>query len=476
MSNAVAFCEPSPRRHAGPIGPALRVFGVFVLASVLAGAQPDRGESLLLGAGTATPRAHVALDPWLPTGSPVFGAVMRPAETQEPAACSRSYPVCVHRAQGVEAQTALAVLQALEKAYERLVLAMGLPAFLPDFGRGGTDGLDAYVRAGSELELTVGYDWPELDYADRAAAFCVLQVPTGAGLDRVATHCVGEAIALRLDASESPGTRSGFATQLWLASGRIDGADLAAIDDLQSNPQLGIASPELGASAEGMGLFLEFLDATLSRSGAGVLSSALLALSSGKTAPQALLWDNEPDIFDVLRDSLPGGPRQMAQLMADFAVTRGFLGDRDDGAHLPSLSHAGAFGRVRFDWVMDFSSLPRRVASARPLQPSGSMYVWLNLKDVPADATLAVQAEWEPPAAFGWVLVKVDEKGRELSRVHLPFRQRDTRVEQTLVGLDQAAAVIVAGINLGGIDPSHPFDPDVTPFEPHSCTVYLARI
>jgi hypothetical protein len=202
----------------------LRVFGAFVLVSVLAGAQPDQGGSLLLGASPPAPRAPVALDPWLPTGSPVFTAVVRPAQGQEPAACSLSYPLCVHRV-GVPGQTAHAVLQALEKAYEQLVLAMGLPSFLPDFGRGGTDGLDVYVRAGNRLELSVSYDCPELDFADRAAAFCVLDLPANAGLDRVATQCVGEAIALRLDASESPHTRRGFATHLWFAAGQPSAAD-----------------------------------------------------------------------------------------------------------------------------------------------------------------------------------------------------------------------------------------------------------
>ena len=42
--------------------------------------------------------------------------------------------------------------------------------------------------------------------------------------------------------------------------------------------------------------------------------------------------------------------------------------------------------------------------------------------------------------------------------------------------LDEARAVLIVGTNLEGIDLSHPFDPDVAPFEPHTATVYLVRL
>ena len=46
------------------------------------------------------------------------------------------------------------------------------------------------------------------------------------------------------------------------------------------------------------------MDSTRSRTAPGLLATSLFALASGKTAPGAAHWDNEPDLFDVLRASV----------------------------------------------------------------------------------------------------------------------------------------------------------------------------
>jgi len=104
------------------------------------------------------------------------------------------------------------------------------------------------------------------------------------------------------------------------------------------------------------------------------------------------------------------------------------------------------------------------------------MYVWLQLDRPIDDLTLGFQAEWEAPVAFSWVLVRVDAQGRELSRVYAPVPQRGTQTDQRMVDFTGTAAVLVAGTNVGGVDPNHPFDPDVVPFEGHGCTVYLTAL
>jgi hypothetical protein len=100
----------------------------------------------------------------------------------------------------------------------------------------------------------------------------------------------------------------------------------------------------------------------------------------------------------------------------------------------------------------------------------------LDLDQPVQGETLAFQAEWEPPVNFQWTLVRVDSVGHELSRINAPFQQRATKVEQQLVNLEGAAGVMVVGINLGGVDLAHPFDPDIAPAEPHECTVYLTKL
>jgi hypothetical protein len=373
--------------------------------------------------------------------------------------------------------TARQALAALERAYDRVVLAMRLPAPLADGGLGGTDGLDLYLTAGAEAQLNIGQDPSVLGPFDQASAFCRLEAPEQALLDRAATLCVGEAIASRLDPAEGPHLRRSLATQLWLVTGRPSFADLAAVDEVQSNPQVSIASRARSRSSEGAAIFLEFLGEAFSATGPGVLETSVLSIAAGATAPAAFQWDNEPDIFDVLRRTLDDKPRRMAELMSDFAVARAFVGTRDDGAHLPTLDWTGSFGRVRFDWALDLSSLPRRVAARYPVEPTGSIYVWLGIDQaVPVGTVLGFRAEWEPPVAFSWVLVRVGAGGEELSRVTAPIQAHATLVEQTLEDLQDVAGVLVVGVNLGGVDPAHPFDPDVEPFEAHSCTVYLTKL
>jgi hypothetical protein len=417
--------------------------------------------------------SSIALDPWLPTGAELAARTERPVEAAPPG-CSFVAPVCVHRGAGVPAQTARGALQALEQAFGRLVGAMRLPQPLPDHRAGGGPELDLYLRAGRHAKLVVEHDFPDASRFDRAPAFCVLHGADRSLLERDASLCVAEAIAWRLDASTTPHVRRAYATHLWLASNRPSTLDAQALDDLQSQPELAVVTRDRTARSEGAAIFFEHLDQALGASHPGVLATALLASAAEKTPPGAWQWDNEPDVMDVLRHTA-GTPRAMAELMGDFAISRAFIGDRSDG-RIPALDWAGAFGRVRFDWVIPFSSLPRRVMAARPLEPTGSIYIWLALDRVSSDATLGFQAVWEPPVAFRWTLVRVAPDGRELGRLHPAFQERGTQVEQTLVDLTGAAGILVVGTNLGGVELKHPFDPDVAPFEPHACTVYLAKL
>lgn len=471
--------RPPRRRHRGPL---LWILVAGLLSSAGATAQSRRPPKLfegplLYGGGSALPRLPpVAHDPWLPTGAQVAATLARPADGAEPPACSFRYPVCVHRGPGVTGDTALAALAAMEQAYERLVVAMDLPAPLPDMGLGGSDALDLYLRAGGDKGFRSEHDLPLPGRFDTASAFCVLDSAARTPLDRAATQCVGEAIAWRLDAGLTPFERRAYATDLWWIVGHPTSLDLQAIDDLQIDPQGGIAGRDLSPLAEGSALFYEFLDTTEGVSGPGRLPTALIAMAAQKTDPRAWEWDNEPDVFDILRHTLGDSPRRMADLLGRLAVDRAFLGARDDGTHLPSMMWAGNFGRVRFAWSFPYSSLPRRVAPEYPLMPTGSAYIWLSLDKVSAKSSLGFRADWEAPVAFKWTLVRVGHDGTELSRMEVKYEESATHAEKEMVNLDGAAGILIVGTNMGGADLSHPFDPDVAPYEPHSFTVYLAAM
>jgi hypothetical protein len=439
--------------------------------SALAGTA-RRDPPLLFGAGPHVARPPVAIDPDLPTGAPFAAQLDRPHSTG--AACSERLPVCVQRGVGVSGAQALQALGALELAYERVVEALALPAPLGDEGHGGSDALDWYLDA-EHAELVTERDAVRFDAFDSAAAFCVGNVVDPWLMQRDATLCVGEAIAKRLDPAETPALQRAFATELWWLTGRVTAPDVQAIDDAQAHPERALAgrSAQPNASAA---LLLDFMERARSSQGSGGLIASLFSASAGSHESGALEWNNEPDMFDVLRHSLDEDTLKMAALLGDYAVSRAFLGDRDDGTHPPYAEWAGAFGRPRYDWVLKFSSLPRRVHASRPLEPTGIELVWVDLDEVPLGTSLGFEAEWEAPVAFKWRLISLDDQGREMARVDVPFQERGRSAEGRVVNLLSVRAVLAIGINMGGVDLAHPFDPDLDPFEPQSCTLYFASM
>jgi len=81
-------------------------------------------------------------------------------------------------------------------------------------------------------------------------------------------------------------------------------------------------------------------------------------------------------------------------------IARAFVGTRSDAMHLTGTERFGDFGRVRFEWSIPFTSLPRRLAPTRPIDPTGATYVWIDLRSAPAGARLAFRMEWEAPVLF----------------------------------------------------------------------------
>ena len=288
--------------------------------------------------------------------------------------------------------------------------------------------------------------------------------------------CVANAILLGLDAAESPFVRQAIASHLWHSLGAPSPLDLDAVDTVQANPQLGLAARDVSPVGPGAALLFDYLDVRFRAGAAGLLAPALVQLSRGATAPGALRWNNEPDVFDVLRAALASSSVRFDDVMLDFAVERAFLGARDDGGHRPELDWLGDAGRVRFDWVLSASSLPRRVAPRRPLEPFGAAYSWLVLDRVTLGKALAFRAEWEPPATFRWALLTLAGDGRVLRRFDLPYVQNASSSERSIVEYDGAEFVLIVGTNLGGIDLAHPFDPDHEPFEPHGFTLYVTEL
>lgn len=446
---------------------------VLVLSSGLAASRQDEDRPLLLGGALPTKKREIRLDPRLPTGAMrEFSA--RPAPVGELRACSFTRPVCVHGPPADEAKVARA-LAAMELAHERVVIALGMPSPASDGMRGGSEALDLYLMEQGPL-LDVGLDAQAFGAFDSGSAFCRTAATTTTALERVATQCLGEAIARGLDAGTTPHGARAFATHLWWVTGKPTALDAEALDNFQASPDRAPYRRDLNSTSEGAAAWFELLEATRGRGTAVGMASALVTLAASTTPVESPRWNNEPDVLDVLRHTLKDDPFQFSQLLNQWSIRRAFVGSRDDGSGAPSLRWSGDFGRVRFDWRLKYSELPRRVAAKYPIEPTAASYVLLELDDVALGATLGFQAEWEAPVAFAWTLIQLDKEGHELKRLDVPFKENARSTEQRLSNFETAAYVLVVGTNMGGIDKDHPFDPDIAPYEPESCTVYLVRL
>jgi hypothetical protein len=413
-------------------------------------------------------RPAAPVDPSLPQGRDMARAVPRPPPDPTPG-CSFRRPVCVHRGAEVSGAAALEWLEALEVAYERVVLGLGAPAPLPDFAHGLGPELDLYLEA-STAPLRTESDVGLAVTRDSGSAYCVVGV-NEVPVDRTATLCLGEAIAHRLDTAEPTAAHRALAEHLWLATGRPTSADVAVVDHAQAYPDRALLERD-GPSGPLLLLF-EHLDR---RGGVPTgIALAMVALAAGPPTHPSMRYHNEPDLLDVWRAS--HGPRasDIGRAALGFAIARAFTGTRSTGEHLPSLDFTGDAGRVRFDWSVPLSSLPRHLATT-PVGPLGATYLWLAI-DAPTDGvTLALQVEWEGPVSFAWSLVTVDGSGRLLGRFDVPYRERARHAERTLADLSGARGVLVVGTQLGDIAVAYPYDPDFSPHERHAASVHLARL
>jgi len=462
--------QPLARRLGWPLLQRLkRGSSLAALLAILALANTAHGDSVLLG---PTPRPHAVraqLDPSLPTGAERWsqldlGKVGR-------LRCSPGRPLCVGSFSATEGHAA-AALAALETAWNHLVIDLGLPEpRSSDSGEPLTWVLEPTSRStlGVLLRPRLGLPF------DSASVVC----RSGANnprldLERDAHLCVGEGIAARLDAGETPRNRRAYALSLWWSLGKPRDRDVQAIADSAHRDWQSPLGRDDIENAPLTALLLEYFDRVRGTAAIDATQTGLFALSAQHSDPSAPRYQNDPDVFDVLRRSLDDDHAKLAQMWRSWAVARALLAQHT-GA-LTRLGWVGDLGRLEPAWTLPVSSLPRRVAPTFPLAPLGMVAVRVPV-DQPLDhQMLGLQVAWEPPSAFVWTVLKLGPGDREMGRIDLAYQQRATMAEQRLVLDPKVESLLILGINLGGIDLVHPPDPDHAPFEAHGCTVYLARL
>lgn len=396
-------------------------------------------------------------------------------------ACSFREPVCVHAQGGTSDALVLETLEELERARTTLVRALGLPAPLGDGSLGGTSAFDVYLVDGvpGAMDVTSAViterDEPVIGELDRASAFALLdRHVTGCARRNLVTRAVASAIGYGIDAAEDASIRESRAAYLAELVAPCDEVTRPLVDDFQRHPEravFGHASPTTGL------LFPWYLDTSLGAGHPGVLPYALTATSRQRTPSGSFTFLDEPDIFDSLRGALftKSPPQKLSDVLLDFAVARAFVGDRDDGMHLPETRWTGKSGRVRFEWSVPFTSLPRSLAPRSPIAPTGASYLWVDLQGAPKGSRVTFRAEWEPPVLFRWAIVRVNRDGTEASRVTVTGQDGTTVAERVIEGIDDLAGLLIVGTNTGDVGLQRPFDPDEQPAEPHGYVVTLWR-
>ncbi len=447
--------------------------GALLSSSEARGQNAQREAPLLLGGPLERDESAAPIDAALPKGA-IRWHQSRPVSPDEARRCSHKRPVCVH---GGPPELRAQSLLALETAYDRVVYGARLPAPQPDDGAGGGDELDWYLAAGRASADTPWADTAPPDAGqpevlvtplpsrgfDRAAAYCVGQ---GADLERAATLCVGEASAAARAPALGPAQRRAYASHLGWTVRVPTAEDEEAIFRTQHAPERGVLGRRLDELSSGDGLFFEYLDRLGELRAPAVTSTSALSLAATRTDAGSLRWHAEPDIADVVRSTFSYQRERVARFWDEFASAR-FLVARPGSW----LSWPGDSASVRRAWTIKSSSLPRNLVLPRPLSPTGSAYVVVEMDH--ARSLVAFRATCEGPVAWVWSALRFDAQGHELARVHIPFQERKSVTEQRISQLDDTRLLVLVGTNLGGVDLAHPFDPDHEPSEPHGCTVYL---
>ncbi len=400
-----------------------------------------------------------------------FGVQVQRPKT-EAAMCSFQEPICIHAATGTTEQAVVQALATAERAM-RLFRGLGLPPPMPDGSRGGSSAFDVYLGSPSQLApdpfvapnfgsrahvdpvpASVGFDRP----ASYATVFPGRPGPA-CGFDSDIARVVSQGMILAIDGGIQEGLLAAHSS--WLAHAAAPCAPLAleAIDRVQRRPDLAIVAASADSLSGNM-LFPWFLDDVYGTGTHGAVMTALFATSCQLTPSGNRFYVNEPDTFDALRQVTLDRQMNFGELLIEYAIARAFMGDRSDAAHLVDVDWLDTLGRVRFEWAFGWKDLPKRVAPAYPLEPTGAAYIWVDLADKPANAEALIVADWEATHVFQWAVVRMDESGREIGRHLLGGIFGEAQAQLQLRDLSETAALLIVGTHEGNDDRSRAYDPE----------------
>jgi hypothetical protein len=345
------------------------------------------------------------------------------------------------------------VLQTAERQWATITGTLGAPR--PggsDDGRWHVYLVDS-VDGGGTATLEARDPLARLDRASSHALVDRAAAAAAASPDCALDLALARAIARGSLWSAAPGTDEGTARAEAEALARLATPCAAAgADDeaFQAEPERTIVDPRWPAFDRGASAFFTWLDRTFGAR-PGALLVGLWAAAPTKSPPGAPDWPRAPTAFDVLRVSLRnalGTGSTLEDVIARFAVARW-----------------GMTPAPRLAWHLPWPTAARRVASPRPVAPTGASYVVIDHAGAPPGAKLRLETEWEDYGRMRWVVAKLDAAGHSLAELPVTSLERGTRASMTVEGLEGVDRVLVVGVNVGNAQ--HPFDPAQGEWEPH---------
>jgi hypothetical protein len=118
-----------------------------------------------------------------------------------------------------------------------------------------------------------------------------------------------------------------------------------------------------------------------------------------------------------------------------------------------------------FEWTIPASSLPRRLAIRRPIEPMGMTFAKIDLDVVPKSDGIELDVAWDGGAKFVWRALKLDAAGRRVGEIPVPPLETTRKITIDVRRLAGVKSIVLVGVNVG--DPIRAFHPDEPPSPGH---------
>jgi len=269
----------------------------------------------------------------------------------------------------------------------------------------------------------------------------------GCAVGNTATRALVRASADGLDLAEDPVVVDGFARHLAQLGTPCNAFDRFA--EFQKTPWKSLVGAPTGP---------QLLARTLDQQrglGFGAIVPGLFSMAIGHHGvvipkPEDDLgpahFQDDPSIFDVLSASLSDANYSLDELFLDVGSARA-------GASIPPT----------WEWDIKASSLPRRFAVRRGIEPTG--YTFFRI-DHDKHESIEMDIAWEQGARFLWRIVELDAAGKVVYEMPVTKLETARKLTVEVRHLENVKTLILIGFNAG--DPARlPWRSTEPPAQPH---------